>query len=139
MIFAVETAHIEKSKLYAVISFNGGEVDRFLLTEMRNSGLSPTILLPGSIIRIEEIDGTSCDKSDNSPRAIASEDRVDPITWTNQSKLTPPMLIEIVSNPTEAEIDVLARIENRPLKKVLQPKHNWLVLFYKPILFLPWN
>ena len=110
MIFAVETAHIEQSKLYAVISFNGAEVDRFLLTGNEKQRLITYYPAPGKY-NIIEIDGERIrDKSDNSPQQIAV--RTGWIQSLGQTSLNLPhrMLIEIVSdNPTEAEIDVLAR------------------------------
>lgn len=110
MIFAVETAHIEKSKLYAVISFNGEEVDRFLLTGNEKQRLITYYPAPGKY-NIIEIDGERIrDKADNSPQQIAV--RTGWIQSLGQTSLNLPhrMLIEIVSdNPTEAEIDVLAR------------------------------
>ena len=110
MIVAVETAHIEKSKLYAVISFNGEEVDRFLLTGNEKQRLITYYPAPGKY-NIIEIDGERIrDKSDNSPQQIAV--RTGWIQSLGQTSLNLPhrMLIEIVSdNPTEVEIDVLAR------------------------------
>ena len=107
---AIETVHIEKSKLYAVISFNGEEVDRFLLTGNEKQRLITYYPAPGKY-NIIEIDGERIrDKSDNSPQQIAV--RTGWIQSLGQTSLNLPhrMLIEIVSdNPTEVEIDVLAR------------------------------
>ncbi|CZR07189.1 NusG domain II-containing protein [Trichococcus ilyis] len=110
IIFAVQTTHNETSKLYAVISINGDEVDRFLLTGNEEQKLITYYPAPGQY-NIIEIDRERIrDKEDNSPQQIAV--RTGWIQFPGQTSLNLPhrLLIEIVSDtPDEAEIDVLAQ------------------------------
>ncbi|WP_353049882.1 NusG domain II-containing protein [Carnobacterium sp. ISL-102] len=108
--FAVQNTQNEASKLYAVISINGEEVDRFLLTENEENQLITYYPAPGKY-NIIEIDGERIrNKEDNSPRQIAV--RTGWIQDPGQTILNLPhrLNIEIVSdNPEEAEIDVLSQ------------------------------
>lgn len=110
VIFAVKTTYNEESKLYAVISLNGEEVDRFLLTGNEEQKLITYYPAPGQY-NIIEIDGERIrDKEDNSPQQIAV--RTGWIQFPGQTSLNLPhrLLIEIISDsPDEAEIDVLAQ------------------------------
>lgn len=110
VIFAVQNTASETSKLYAVISINGEEVDRFLLTGNKENQLITYYPAPGQY-NIIEIDGERIrDKEDNSPQQIAV--RTGWIQYSGQTSLNLPhrLLIEIVpENPEEAEFDVLAQ------------------------------
>lgn len=110
MIFAAQNTHDETSKLYAVVSINGEERDRFLLTGNSEHKLITYHPAPGQY-NIIEIDGERIrDKEDNSPQQVAV--RTGWIHSPGQTSLNLPhrLLIEIISeHPGEAEIDVLSQ------------------------------
>ena len=98
----------EDSDLYAVISIDGEEVDRILLTGNKEHELR--VFYPGSEqYNVVEIDGERIrNKEDNSPQQIAV--KRDWIKNAGETSINLPhrFLIEIVSKePVESEIDIL--------------------------------
>lgn len=110
VVFAMKNTISESSKLYAVISINGEEVDRFLLTGNKEHQLITYYPIPGQY-NIIEIDGERIrNKEDNSMHQVAV--RTDWIQSPGETSLNLPhrLLIEIVSdNPKQTEIDVLVQ------------------------------
>ncbi|MDE1549669.1 NusG domain II-containing protein [Jeotgalibaca caeni] len=110
VIFAVQQTNNDNNNVYAVISINGEEVDRFLLTGNEEHRLITYYPAPGKY-NIVEIDGERIrNKEDNSPYQIAV--RRDWIQSPGETSLNLPhrLLIEIVTeNPEESDIDVMAQ------------------------------
>ena len=110
VIFAVQLTNNDNNNVYAVISINGEEVDRFLLTGNEEHRLITYYPAPGKY-NIVEIDGERIrNKEDNSPDQIAV--LRDWIQSPGETRLNLPhrLLIEIVTeNPEESDIDVMAQ------------------------------
>ena len=110
VIFAVQQTNNDNNNVYAVISINGEEVDRFLLTGNEEHRLITYYPAPGKY-NIVEIDGERIrNKEDNSPDQIAV--LRDWIQSPGETSLNLPhrLLIEIVTeNPEESDIDVMAQ------------------------------
>lgn len=110
VVFAMKNTISESSKLYAVISINGEEVDRFLLTGNKEHQLITYYPIPGQY-NIIEIDGERIrNKEDNSMHQVAV--RTDWIQSPGETSLNLPhrLIIEIVSDsPKPTEIDVLVQ------------------------------
>ena len=110
VIFAAQEMNMQNNDLYAVISIDGEEVDRFLLTGNEENKLLTYYPAPGKY-NIVEIDGERIrNKEDNSPHQIAV--RRDWIQSPGQTSLNLPhrFLIEIVSeNPEVLEVDAVVQ------------------------------
>lgn len=110
VVFAIQHTDDESSQLYAVISIDGEEVDRFLLTGNEEHKLITYHPAPGKY-NVIEIDGERIrNKEDNSAQQVAV--RTDWIQSLGQTSLNIPhrLLIEIVTeNPEATEIDVLSQ------------------------------
>jgi len=108
-IFAVQNSQNEGNKIYAVISIDGEEVDRFLLTGNEEHKLITYYPAPGKY-NIIEIDGERIrNKEDNSPQQISVQTGW--IQNPGETSLNIPhrLLIEIISeNPEDTEIDVIS-------------------------------
>ncbi len=109
LIFSQQHAVSEDEILYAVISINGEEVDRFQLTGNTKHEFIRYEPSPGQY-NIVEIDGERIrNKEDNSPHQIAVQTGW--IDKPGQTSLNIPhrLLIEIISeNQTEEEVDVIS-------------------------------
>lgn len=108
-IFAVQNSQNEGNKIYAVISIDGEEVDRFLLTGNEEHKLITYYPAPGQY-NIIEIDGERIrNKEDNSPQQISV--KTGWIQSPGETSLNIPhrLLIEIISeNPEDTEIDIVS-------------------------------
>lgn len=108
-ILAAQAVPNEENNLYAVISIDGEEVDRFLLTGNEEHKLITYYPAPGKY-NIIEIDGERIrNKEDNSTQQIAVQTGW--IQNPGETSLNIPhrLLIEIVSeNPKDTEIDVVS-------------------------------
>lgn len=110
VIFWSVNAHPEESNVYAVISIDGEEVDRFLLTGNEEHELI-TYHPSSTQYNIVEIDGERIrNKEDNSPEQIAVQR--DWIQFPGETSINIPhrFLIEIISEePSDSEIDIIAK------------------------------
>ena len=108
-IFTVQKSQNEGNKIYAVISIDGEEVDRFLLTGNEEHKLTTYYPAPGQY-NIIEIDGERIrNKEDNSPQQISV--KTGWIQSPGETSLNIPhrLLIEIISeNPEDTEIDIVS-------------------------------
>lgn len=108
-IFIIQNSHNEGDKIYAVISINGEEVDRFLLTDNNENKLITYHPAPGQY-NIIEIDGERIrNKEDNSPQQVSV--RTGWIKNPGQTSLNIPhrLIIEIISDSTDdTNMDILA-------------------------------
>lgn len=108
-IFAVQNSQNEGNEIYAVISIDGEEVDRFLLTGNKEDKLITYYPAPGQY-NIIEIDGERIrNKEDNSPQQISV--KTGWIQSPGETSLNIPhrLLIEIISeNPEDTEIDIVS-------------------------------
>src|SRR5690625_1059331 len=107
-IFAVQNSQNEGNKIYAVISIDGEEVERFLLTGNEEHKLITYYPAPGKY-NIVEIDGERVrNKEDNSTQQIAVQR--DWIQSPGQTSINLPhrLLIGIVNeNQEDLEVDVI--------------------------------
>lgn len=117
-IFWSVNASQEESNIYAVISIDGEEVDRFLLTGNEEHQLITYQPSPTQY-NIVEIDGERIrNKEDNSPEQIAVQR--DWIQSPGETSINIPhrFLIEIISEePSDSEIDIIAK--HHPFIKTL--------------------
>lgn len=108
VIFAAQEAKTVNSDVYAVISIDGEEVERFLLTGNEEHKLITYYPAPGKY-NIVEIDGERVrNKEDNSPQQIAVQR--DWIQSPGQTSINLPhrLLIGIVNeNQEDLEVDVI--------------------------------
>lgn len=108
-IYSVQNSQNEGDKIYAVISIDGEEVDRFLLTGNKENKLITYYPAPGKY-NIIEIDGERIrNKEDNSPQQISVQTGW--IQNPGETSLNIPhrLLIEIISEkPEDTEIDVIS-------------------------------
>lgn len=99
----------ETSDVYAVISIDGEEVDRFFLTDNTEHKLITYYPAPNQY-NIVEIDGERIrNKEDNSPEQVAV--RTGWIQYPGETSLNIPhrFLIEIISEePSDVEVDIIA-------------------------------
>lgn len=110
VIFAAQEANTGNNDVYAIISIDGEEVDRFLLTGNEERKLITYYPRPGKY-NIVEIDGERIrNMEDNSPQQIAV--RRDWIQSPGQTSINLPhrLTIEIVTeNPEDLEIDAIVQ------------------------------
>lgn len=110
-LFILRLSHLqsEENNIYAVISINGEEVDRFLLSENEEHKLITYHPGPNQY-NIVEIDGERIrNKEDNSPEQVAV--RTGWIQYPGEISINIPhrFLIQIISEtPTDGEIDIIA-------------------------------
>lgn len=118
LVFWSANATQEGQNVYAVISIDGEEVDRFLLTDNREHELITYHPSPDQY-NIVEIDGEKIrNKEDNSPEQVAVKQGW--VQYPGETSINIPhrFLIEIISEePTDSEIDIIAKFN--PQKKEL--------------------
>lgn len=108
-ITVAQNAQNDGNNVYAVVSINGEEVDRFLLTGNEEHKLITYYPAPGKY-NIIEIDGEKIrNKEDNSPQQISVQTGW--IQNPGETSLNIPhrLLIEIISErPEDTEIDIVS-------------------------------
>lgn len=111
LIFWSANANQEGQNVYAVISIDGEEVDRFLLTDNKEHQLITYHPSPNQYNIVEIDEERIRNKEDNSPEQVAVQKGW--IQHPGETSINIPhrFLIEIISEePTNSEVDIIAKI-----------------------------